>query len=188
MRAIAARARVDAALISHYFGSKAQLFVAAMDLPFDPDLVRRAVLVGPREQTGERILRFFLALWEDPFRRQILLGMVRSATTDEAAATMVRQTMIEGAILPLVTEAGVTDSAFRATLVGSQLMGLALVRYILRVEPLASASVEDLVAAIGPTLQLYLTGPLVSRFAHRSGLAYRLGQDLVGALDPVKGC
>lgn len=160
MRAIATAAGVDAALISHYFGSKAHLFVAAMEVQFDIEAVRQKVVAGPQEHLGERVVRFFLSIWEDPLRRQVLLGMVRSATTDEAAATMVRRTVIEGAVLPLVAETGVTDSAYRATLVGSQLMGLALMRYILRVEPLASAPVEDLVAAVGPTLQGYIAGPL----------------------------
>ncbi|MGD0862085.1 MAG: TetR family transcriptional regulator [Candidatus Limnocylindrales bacterium] len=159
-RAIAAAAGVDAALIHHYFGGKQRLFVAAMELPFDPDLVRRTVIAGPREGLGERLVRFFLAMWEEPARRQILVGMVRSAMTDPEAAAMVRRIVVEGAILPLVAETGVTDSAFRATLVGGQLMGLALARYILCVEPMAGASVDAVVAAIAPTIQRYVTADL----------------------------
>lgn len=159
-RAIATAAGVDAALIHHYFGSKQRLFVAAMELPFDPDTVRLRVIAGPREALGERLVRFFLELWEVPVRRQILLGMVRSAMTDPEATAMVRRTVVEGAILPLVAETGVTEPALRATLVGSQLMGLALVRYILCVEPLAGASIDAVVVAVGPTIQRYVTGQL----------------------------
>ena len=159
-RAIAAAAGVDAALIHHYFGSKQRLFVAAMEIPFDPDAVRREVVGGPRDTVGERIVRFFLDLWEEPVRRQILLGMVRSAMTDPEAAAMVRRLVIEGTVLPLVAETGVTQSAMRATLVGSQLMGLALIRYVLCVEPLAGTPVETVVAAVGPTIQRYVTAPI----------------------------
>jgi hypothetical protein len=75
---------------------------------------------------------------------------------------MVRRVVIEGGILPLIAETGVTHSALRATLVGSQLMGLALIRYVLCVEPLASASIDSAVAAVGPTIQRYVTDPLES--------------------------
>jgi AcrR family transcriptional regulator len=160
MREIAAAAGVDQALIHHYFGSKQQLFVAAMELPFDPDGVRATVLAGPRDEIGERIVRFFLGLWEEPVRRQVLLGMVRSATTDPRAAEMVRRFVIEGGVLPLVREAGVTDSAMRATLVGSHLIGLGFVRYILCVEPLASAPIEAVVQAVGPVIGRYMAAPL----------------------------
>jgi AcrR family transcriptional regulator len=168
MRDMAGAAGVDQALIHHYFGSKQQLFVATMELPFDPDVVRQMVLAGPRDQLGERIVRFFLGLWEEPVRRQVLLGMVRSALTDPGAAEMVRRFVIEGAVLPLVEEAGVADSAMRATLVGSNLMGLGFARYILCVEPLASAPVETLVRAIGPIIGRYLTDPIETSSEARS--------------------
>ena len=160
LREIAAAAGVDQALIHHYFGSKQQLFVAAMELPFDLGTLQAMVYAGPRDELGDRIARFFLGLWEEPVRRQVLLGMVRSALTDPRAAEMVRRFVIEGGILPLVQEAGATDSAMRATLVGSHLMGLGFARYILCVEPLASAPVESLVRSIGPIIGLYLTMPL----------------------------
>jgi AcrR family transcriptional regulator len=162
MRAIAAAAGVDAALIHHYYGSKQRLFVAAMEIPFDAAMVRATVMAGPQVDLGERIVRFFLSIWEEPTRRQILVGMVRSAMTDPEAAAMVRRLVIEGAVLPLVAETGITDSAFRATLVGGQLMGLALVRYILCVEPLASAPIDVVVAAVAPAIQRYVSADLDS--------------------------
>jgi|ERR1035437_626476 AcrR family transcriptional regulator len=160
MRQMAASAGVDQALIHHYFGSKQQLFVSAMELPFDPGAVRAKVFAGPRDQIGERIVRFFLGLWEEPVRRQVLLGMVRSAMTDPRAAEMVRRFVIEGGVMPLIEEAGVTDSAMRATLVGSHLIGLGFARYVLCVEPLASAPVEALARTVGPVIGRYLTEPL----------------------------
>lgn len=160
LRVIAAAAGVDPALIHHYFGSKQQLFVAASHMQFEPADVRSMIFAGDRETTGERIVRFFLGLWEDPLRRPIMLGMIRSATTDPEAAAMVKSMIIEGGIMPLVMQAGVTDARLRVTLVASHLMGLAMVRYILCVEPLASAPVETIVAAVAPTIQRYVTGPL----------------------------
>jgi AcrR family transcriptional regulator len=158
IRAVAANARVDPALVHYYFGSKEQLFIAAMELPFDPAVVLPALLAGPREHIGERVVRFFLATWDRPEARHVLMGMMRSAVTDERAAAMLRGFIVREAIGRLVELLGVPDAELRATLVGSQVVGLAFARYIVRVEPLASAETETVVAAVAPTIQRYLTG------------------------------
>ncbi len=160
IRDIALRAGVDPALVRHYFGTKQQLFVAAMELPFDLDLMVTRLLDGPREELGERFVRFILALWEAPANRSLLLGVVRSASTDPIAAAMLRRLLAEGPFLALARAIDQPDAALRATLAGSQLIGLAIARYVVAVEPLASASTEVLVRALGPTVQRYLAGDL----------------------------
>jgi AcrR family transcriptional regulator len=160
IRDIAGRAEVDPALVHHYFGSKQQLFVSAMELPVDFQAIVPRLLDGPREELGERFVRFVLELWEAPAMRPLLLGLVRSATTDPVAASMLRGLIAEGPFLALATAIDRPDAAVRATLAGSQLIGLVLARYVVEVEPLASAPRESLVRTIGPTIQRYLTGDL----------------------------
>jgi len=160
IRHVAARAGVDPALVHHYFGSKQQLFVAAMELPLDLPATVPRLLEGPRDQLGERFVRYLLELWETNAFRPLLLGVVRSATTDPIAAAMLRQLLAEGPFLVLARAIDQPDAAFRATLAGSQLIGLALARYVVAVEPLASAPPEVLVRALAPTVQRYLAGDL----------------------------
>ncbi len=160
IRDVAARAGVDPALVHHYFGSKQQLFVAAMEFPWDLPVMVSRILEGPRDELGERLARLVLELWEAPAFRPLLLGVVRSATTDPLAAAMLRRLLAEGPFLALARATDQPDAVLRATLAGSQLIGLALARYVVAVEPLASAPPEVLVHAIAPTLQRYLTGDL----------------------------
>ena len=160
IRDIAGRAGVDPALVHHYFGSKQQLFVAAMEFPFEFPVMVERLLAGPREELGERLARLVLELWETPAFRPFLLGVVRSATTDPIAAAMLRRLLAEGPFLAIARAIDQPDAALRATLAGSQLIGLALARYVVAVEPLASAPPEILVRALAPTLQRYLTGDL----------------------------
>ena len=160
VRAVAARAGVDPALVHHYFGSKQALFRAAMELPIDFNALIERVMSGPREAIGERLVRQSLELWEDPATRSLLLGIVRSATTDPVAAGMLRGLLTRGPILALTRASGQPDAALRATLAGSQIVGLAMARYVIGVEPLASVSADDVARAIGPTIQRYLDGKL----------------------------
>jgi AcrR family transcriptional regulator len=176
IRDVAAQAGVDPALVHHYFGSKQQLFLAAMEFPLDlPTMVPR-LLDGPRDELGERFVRLVLELWETPAVRPLLLGVVRSATTDPVAAAMLRQLLAEGPFLALARAIDQPDAALRATLAGSQLIGLALARYVVAVEPLASAPPEVLVRALAPTLQRYFTGDLADA-ARAAGPAGAGGED-----------
>ncbi len=156
MRLVAAEAGVDAALIYHYFGSKQQLFVASMEIPFDWTAAFPALLAGPRDEIGERLVRLMLGFWEDPLVRPRFMGVVRSAATDPKAADMVRRLLAEGPVLALARAIGTPDGELRAMLAASHIMGVALLRYILRVEPLASADVETLARLIGPSVGAYL--------------------------------
>jgi AcrR family transcriptional regulator len=160
IRDIAARAAVDPALVIHYFGSKEALFTEALQLPVRPgEVLARGMAVGP-ERVGATVVRAFLESWEPPETRVRLMAMLRSALTNEAAMGMMRDLLVRGVFGPITEALGVPDAQLRATLVGSQFIGLSIMRYIGHIEPLASASVDELVAAIGPTVQRYLTGDL----------------------------
>jgi AcrR family transcriptional regulator len=159
VRAIAAAAGVDPALVHHYFGTKEHVFVEAMNLPIDPAIVIPQVLAGPRGQLGERIVRTFLSVWESEEGRVAILALMRSAVTHEQAALMLRQFVTRAFLRPLAGAVGPSEDAdLRASLVGSQLIGLAMLRLVVRVEPLATASSDDVVALVGPTIQRYITG------------------------------
>lgn len=160
VRAVAARAGVDSALVHHYFGTKDRLFTAAMELPFDPAAVAPALLEPGLEGLGERLVRFFLRVWDEPVPRARIQAILRSALTQEAAAVLLRDFVTRELIGRIAAAVGTPDAPLRATLVGTQLVGLGLLRYIIRVEPLASADPETVVAAVAPTLQRYLTGEL----------------------------
>jgi AcrR family transcriptional regulator len=157
VRDIAAEAGVNAALVHHYFGSKDQVFVAAMNLPLNPaDLISRLRDGGPRAQLGERVVRLFARTWRDPATGQPLQALLRAAASTEQGATMMRQ-FVEDVMLPRVSaELGV--SPMRAAGAFSQLIGFALAATILRTEPLASASEDELVALLAPSVQRYLDG------------------------------
>lgn len=160
IRDIAGRAAVDPALVIHYFGSKEALFTEALQLPVAPsEVLARGITAGP-EQVGATVVRTFLEAWEPPETRVRLVAMLRSALTNEAAMGMMRDLLAREVFGPITEALGVPDAQLRATLVGSQFIGLSIMRYIGHIEPLASATVDELVAAIGPTMQRYLTGDL----------------------------
>ncbi len=178
IRDIAARAEVDPALVIHYFGSKDALFAEALRLPLQPgEVFARGMAAGP-DQLGATVVRTFLESWEPPERRVRLMAMLRSALTNEAAMGMTRDLLVREVFGPITEALGVPDAQLRATLVGSQFIGLSVMRYIGHIEPLASATVDELVAAIGPTVQRYLAGDLGPSEA---GTARPAGVDAAGA-------
>jgi AcrR family transcriptional regulator len=162
IRAIAADAGVDPALVLHYYGNKADLFAAAVRLPLTPSESFAVLEPVDRGDLGEAILRLVLAIWENPDALAAWLGLIRSATTDEDAATVLRD-LVTSVIIERMGDLlrlDDSDAAYRVSLVGSQIVGLGIARHVLRLEPLASASTADLIAAVAPTLQRYLTGVL----------------------------
>jgi AcrR family transcriptional regulator len=157
IRAIAQEAEVDAALVHHFFGTKEQVFVAALELPFQPaEVLPQMIAAGPREEVGERFVRLFLTLWREPEGRAPVLALLRSAATNEQAAEMVRQFVTSALLGRLADLLGVPR--LRILAAASQLIGLVMVRYVVRVEPLASAGEEEIVELIAPTIQRYLDG------------------------------
>lgn len=160
IRGIALDAGVDPGLVHHFFGTKDGIFAAAMELPIDAATVIPALLDEGLDGLGERLVRFFLSLWENPASRLALSAILRSAVSQERAADLLRGFVGREVIGRLAHRIDRPDPQLRATLVGSQLVGLALVRYVIRVEPLASAPVDAVVTAVAPTVQRYLTEPL----------------------------
>jgi AcrR family transcriptional regulator len=160
IRAVAEAAEVDPALVSHFYGSKQQLFVAVVELPFDPEAVLPQLVAGDRDALGLRLASFIVGMLESEEGRSRFTGLVRAAASEPEAARMVRELVSARILAPLVAALDVDEGPLRATLVGSQVIGLTMARYIVQVEPLASAPAEDVVAAIAPTLQRYLLEPL----------------------------
>lgn len=161
IRGIASRAGVDPALVHHYFGSKDRLFVAAMRVPVSPAEIVPEVLEGGVDGLAERLLRRFLEVWSaDPAGGGALVGLVRSAVSNEDAARMIREFVTREVLERIAGALDVPQPRLRAALVASQLIGMALARFVVRVEPIASADAETLIACYAPTLQRYLTGPL----------------------------
>ncbi len=162
MRGIAARAGVDLALLYHYFDSKDRLFVAALQLPDNPAQAVAEMVAGGIDGLGERLLRFIIGTWEQgtPGNAGPLVGVMRSAASHEEAGRMVREFFTRELLERLVVSIGMPQPRLRAALIGSQMLGLAWARRVLRLEPIASADTDTLVACYAPTLQRYLTAPL----------------------------
>jgi AcrR family transcriptional regulator len=167
IRAIAADARVDPALVHHFYGSKERLFAAAMELPVVPSEVITAALADgvrpPGASIGEHMVRSALTIWEAAGVRDAFQGLLRSAMTSEQAAAMLREFLTEAILGPVASVADRADpegAAFRASMVASQMLGLAMTRYVLKFGEVAAASQDELAAAIGPTVDRYLTGEI----------------------------
>jgi AcrR family transcriptional regulator len=161
IRVIATRAGVDPALVHHYFGTKRRLFLSVMNLPFDAAALKTQLLAPGLAGVGGRLVRFLLSVWdEQPSVRPILTGIVRSAMTEPDAALLLRDFLGRQGLFHLVAAIAPDRAEFRAVLVGSHLIGLAMARYIVGLEPLASADPEQLVASMGPAIERYLTGDL----------------------------
>ncbi|WP_030161168.1 TetR/AcrR family transcriptional regulator [Glycomyces sp. NRRL B-16210] len=162
MRRIAAEAGVDPSLIHHYFGSKDDLFLAAIELPMDPAPEVAAVLAGGEvEGAGGRLMHAFVAIWDGPHQDK-LLAVVRSSLSKPAMAFVLRQ-LFERRILKSIEETlgdRVDHIPTRAGFVASQVFGLVVARYILKLEPLASLGAADLAETIGPNIDRYLTMPI----------------------------
>jgi AcrR family transcriptional regulator len=156
LRSIATAAGVDVALAPYYFGNKADLFVAALDLPVNPATAVREIVADGVDGAAERLLRRLLAVWDDPTTGAPLAAMLRSLSTQ---AKMLRQ-FIERQLLVTLAEAMEGPGAeLRAAAFTSQVFGLVLERYVLGVQPLAAASHDEIVELVAPNLQRYLDGP-----------------------------
>lgn len=159
IRAVAASAGVDPALVHHYFGSKDDLFVAALEIPVDPREVLAPVVAAGPDGAGERLLRTFLGVWDDPAIQPGLLALVRSLIADDSGG-LVREGFIPVVVGPVLAALVADRPDVRIPLVASQVVGLILTRYVLALPPMAEMPAEDVVARIGPVLQHYLTGDL----------------------------
>ncbi|TYB56128.1 TetR/AcrR family transcriptional regulator [Nonomuraea sp. PA05] len=171
VRAIATHAGVDPALVHHYFGTKDRLFLACVSVPFDPAQVMPQILDAPREEIGSVLVRVVLTLWDSPAGAgaAALLG---SSLSNEWIAKLLREFVTTQILRQVIGHLGLDEqeAPHRAALAATQIIGLAVIRYVLKLEPVASAPAERLVAAAGPVVQRYLTGDLPGAWPERAKL------------------
>lgn len=158
LRAIARRAGVDAALVHHYFAAKADLFAETVAAPIRPDRAVAVILRGPRDEFGTRIVRFILEELDHPEARTRVVTLLRTAVGTGPGSRLFKQFLVREVFLRLAQAVDGDDADLRAALAASQIAGMLMARFVLELEPLASASVDELVARIGPVVQWHLTG------------------------------
>ncbi|WP_405098937.1 TetR family transcriptional regulator [Micromonospora sp. NBC_01412] len=161
IRSIAGAAGVDPALVHHYFGGKDRLFLAAMDAPLDPGELLPRMLGGDADGVGERLVRTFLEVWDSP-AGAAAVALLRSGMSNEWTARLLREFLVTQVLRRVLDHLDVApaERPLRGSLVATQMIGLAMMRHVIRLEPVASAPAETLVAAIAPTVQRYLRGDL----------------------------
>jgi AcrR family transcriptional regulator len=159
VRVIAERAGVDPAMVNHWFGGKEPLFVAALNLPADPATILGEAVPGDPAHLAERILGRLLEVWDGTGGAQFA-ALLQSIATHDVAAGLLREFIARVLVGKVLRVVAPDRPELRATLCGTQVFGLAFVRYVLKVEPLASADHATVVSAVAPNLQRYLTGPL----------------------------
>jgi len=162
MRAVALKAAVDPALVHHYFDEKSDLFAESIRVPVRPDRIVKQALEGPRDRLGENLVEAVLLALENERTRETLLGLIRTALGHDFAATLLRQFLVAEVFhrlaVALADEDDIEDGELRATLAASQIVGLILVRFGVRAEPLASADIEEIAARVGPVIRWHLLG------------------------------
>ncbi len=164
MRAVARGAGVDPRMVHHYFDGKSDLFAEVLAFPANPAVLVERIAAAPRSQLGETLARVFLSVWDTPEGRQRFAAMFAAAAAQEEHARMVRE-FVGHEILRRVVEtlqvdderpADVGPLEVRVALGAAQLIGMGVLRYVVRVPALADASVDEIVAVLGPTLQAHL--------------------------------
>jgi AcrR family transcriptional regulator len=161
VRQIATAADVDPALVHHYFGTKEQLFLATVRVPINPQDIIPSVVAGGKDNLGENLLRTFIHVWDSPMGTAGA-ALLRSAMSGEWSARLLREFLITQILRRVIRQLDLdpAEAPLRAALIASQIAGLAMMRYIIKLEPLASAPAETIIANIAPTIQRYATGPL----------------------------
>jgi AcrR family transcriptional regulator len=160
IRAVAGEAGVDPALVHHYFGAKDDLFLAALQIPIDPRALVPTIFAPGVEGAGERLLRVFFSVWDDPHTRLPLIALVRASLLQETPESLLQQGILRMLLTPMRAALAPDEADRRVELVVSQMVGLVVTRYLIALEPLASMPAEELIAAVAPTFQRYLDGPL----------------------------
>jgi AcrR family transcriptional regulator len=158
LRAIAAEAGVDAALIIHFFGTKAELLTAAVKWPFDPETEMERISARGRRHAGEELVRLVVRTWDREGDRNAIMTMLRAAAVEPAAADLMREFIQHDLFPPLMRRLKPSQPELRANLVSSQLMGLGIARYVLRLQPLSGMTEDEVVGWVAPNVQRYLTG------------------------------
>ena len=163
LRGIARRAGVDPALVHHYFDGKADVFAQTLEIPIDPRVLVERIVDGPLEETGERLARMFLSVWDAPDGRRRFRTLMGAVATHDDAARMLREFVggeIFGRIIERLTQehAGLSREGLeeRAALAAAQMLGVALLRYVVELPAVVDATPEELVARLAPVLQIHL--------------------------------
>jgi len=159
IRRIAADAGVDPALVHHYFGTKADLYAATIEMPINPSILESVLRDVPIEQMGERMASLFFSIWSDPDARAPLLATLSGAITGHGLGIEAFQGFVaDGLVRAILPHVGGKDRALNVDLAVGHLVGVAVLRYVVGVEPLASASDERVVALVAPRVQSYFSG------------------------------
>jgi AcrR family transcriptional regulator len=160
VRGIAAEAGVDPALVAHFYGPKQQLFMAAVELPFDPAAVIPELLAGDRDAVGRRLAAFVVGVMESPEGQQRLLSLIRAATAEPEAARLIRELIARELFQPMVVGLGTGDADLRAALIGANVVGLFMARHVVALAPMAALGADELTATYAPIFQRILVEPL----------------------------
>lgn len=160
LRQVAREAGVDPALVSHYFTSKAALFVAVTRPPAEVGEQLPGIVAGDRAVVGRRVAQLVVGLLESEDNRRRVLGLVRAAATEDEAATMVRELIMTQVLGPVAAAVGLDRPELRTALVGSQVVGLVMARHVVGLPPLVALPPDDLVEVLAPVFQHWFTEPL----------------------------
>jgi AcrR family transcriptional regulator len=169
IRGIAAVAQVDPALVHHYYGTKEALFAAAMRIPVIPSEVLTAALSSPAadgQGFGAHLVRTALTLWESAGIKETFVGLLRSAVTSDQASVMLREFMSDSILSTIARFTGhdgqtnPAEAEYRAAMVATQMIGLALARLVLGLPAVTGASIDELAATVGPSVERYLSGDI----------------------------
>lgn len=158
MRSIAAAARVDIALLAHYFGNKEGIFTATIELPDNAHTALVTILTSPPQQQGEQLSRYYLRLWEDPATRDQMQILARSAAINEQATQRLHD-LLTGTITDPDLAAIISNRRIGFTLAMSHLLGVAFARYLAQLPALADLDFETLITHTAPAVQLHLDTP-----------------------------
>ena len=159
LKGVAAAAGVAPDVVRRYYDNRESLFVAAMRLPFDPAMSIAQLMAPGIDGMGERLVRVTLRMLDDPETRDQLAEMVRDGAGASRATASLREFLEAEVVDRAAVLLGVPDARMRVTLATSYLLGIATTRYVLKLEPLASASEDEIVQLVAPAVQMALTTP-----------------------------
>jgi len=158
LRGVGQRAGVDPRLVLHYFGSKAGLFAASVELPVDPSVLIDRIFSGPPEGIGMRAAEILVGVLEDAASRRGFLALLRAAVADPEAAASIRGILADRLLLPISRQIGGPAAETRAAMLSTLLVGIAIGRYVIAFEPMTAMPREQLVRALLPVIHHYLFG------------------------------
>jgi len=169
LRSVATGARVDPRLVLHYFGSKQGLYSDSVELPLPPEVILERVFAAGDEGVAARAAELFVSVLEDPVSRDVLIALLRAAASEPEAADAIRELVSRRLLVPIAERVGGPEPGLRASLMASQLVGLAMARHVVAIGPLATASHDELVRALTPVLDHFLRGDWVRTPSDREG-------------------